>query len=239
MVWPVERLAEVLAAFRAVTATAPRELTVWLQVQHFPDVPFLPEEIRGQSFAAVAYTFLGAEVTAQMRMAPLAGVAGRLTDTSGSVAIGALGDVAAEPVDPTPAMEHAELLTGLDDATAAALVDQVGTRGGTALTIVQVRHLGGALREGGTSAFGTIEEEYLLQGIGIPAVPAVVPAIEGAFVGLDSAAATVGTGRAPLAFLGETPTARWWSPETRARLVAAKQDLDPLGVIRSNRPVAG
>jgi FAD/FMN-containing dehydrogenase len=239
LVWPVEQLPEVLAAFRTVTATAPRELTVWLQVQHFPDVPFLPEEIRGQSFAAVAFTFLGAEATAQARMAPLAAVPGRLLSTAGPLPISELGDVAAEPVDPTPALEYAQLLHSLDDATVAGLVEQVGTRGGTPITITQVRHLGGALREGGTSAFGTIEEEYLLQGIGVPAVPELVPAIEGAFAGLDSAAATVGSGRAPLAFLAETPTVRWWGAETRARLVAAKQDLDPLGIVRSNRPVSG
>ncbi len=237
MVWPVEQMAQVLAAFRAVTAHAPRELTCWFQVQHFPDVPFLPEEIRGQSFAAVAWTFLGETATAQARMAPLAAVPGRLLDTSAPVPLSAVGDVAAEPVDPTPAMEYAQLLSGLDDTTAEALVEQVGTRGACPITIVQVRHLGGALREGGTSAFGTIEEEYLLQGIGVPAVPALVPVIEAGFAGLDSAAATVGTGRAPLAFLGETPTVRWWNAETRARLVAAKEDLDPLAIVRSNRPV--
>jgi hypothetical protein len=239
LVWPVEQMRAVLAAFRAVTATAPRELTTWLQVQHFPDVPFLPEEIRGQSFVAVAFTFLGAESTAQMRLAPLAAVPGMLMSTARTLPISELGDVAAEPVDPTPAMEYAQLLDGLADAAAQGLLAQVGTRGATPLTIVQVRHLGGALREGGSSAFGTIEEEYLLQAIGIPAVPALVPAIEGGFAALDAAVASVGTGRAPLAFLGETPTDRWWTPATRARLVAAKQDLDPLGLVRSNRPVSG
>jgi hypothetical protein len=230
---------EVLAAFRGVTATAPRELTTWLQVQHFPDVPFLPEEIRGRSFVGVAFTFLGEATTAQMRLAPLAAVPGRLLDTARELPISELGDVAAEPVDPTPALEYGQLLTGLDDAAADALVAQVGTRGATPLTIVQLRHLGGALREGGGSAFGTIEEEYLLQGIGIPAVPELVPAIEAGFAALDAAVESVGSGRAPLAFLGETSTDRWWSARTRARLVAAKQDLDPLGIVRSNRPVSG
>jgi hypothetical protein len=239
LVWPVEQTAEVLAAFRTVTATAPRELSVWFQVQHFPDVPFLPEEIRGRSFAAVAYTFLGAEATAQARLAPLAGVPGLLLNTSGPVPIADLGHVAAEPVDPTPAIEYARLLTGLDDATAAALVDEVGTRGGTPLTIIQLRHLGGALREGGTSAYGTIQEEFMLQGIGIPAVPELVPVIAGGVARLDASVAAVSTGRAPLAFLGEDSTDRWWSPEVRARLVAAKDELDPLGIVRSNRPVRG
>ena len=239
MVWPVEQLREVLAAFRGITATAPRELTLWLQVQHFPDAPFLPEEIRGRSFAGVAYTFLGSEATAQARMAPLAAVPGRLLDTSAPVPVARLGDVAAEPVDPTPAIEYARLLTHLDDDTADALVEAVGARGGTPLTIVQLRHLGGALREGGTSAYGTIADEFMLQGIGIPAVPELVPVIEGGVAALDASVAGVSTGRAPLAFLGEDSTDRWWSPETRARLVAAKDELDPLGIIRSNRPVRG
>ncbi len=238
MVWPVEQLPEVLAAFRTVTANAPRELTTWLQVQHFPDAPFLPEEIRGQSFAGIAFTFLGSEATAQARMAPIAAVPGRLMSTAGPVPIATLGDVAAEPVDPTPAVEYARLLTGLDDAASAAFLEQVGTRGGTPLTIVQVRHLGGALLEGGTSAFGTVEGEFLLQGIGIPAVPELGPVIAAGVARLDAAVAEVSTGRAPLAFLGEDSTDRWWSAETRERLVAAKQDLDPLGIIRSNRPVS-
>jgi hypothetical protein len=231
-------MASVLAAFRTVTAHAPRELTVWFQVQHFPDVPFLPEEIRGQSFAAVAWTFLGSETTAQMRMAPLACVEGKILDTSGVVPVAEVGAVAAEPTDPSPAIEYAQLLHAIDDTTAERLVEQVGGRG-CPITIVQIRHLGGALREGGTSAFGTVEEEYMLQGIAIPGVPELVPVIDEALAGLDSAAATVGSGRAPLAFLAETPTVRWWTEETRARLVAAKEDLDPLGIIRSNRPVRG
>jgi hypothetical protein len=239
MVWPVERLAEVLAAFRAVNATAPRELTVWLQVQHFPDVPFLPEEIRGQSFAAVAFTFLGSTATAQARLAPLAAVPGMLLSTARPLPISELGDVAAEPVDPTPAVEYARLLTELDDVTAEALVAEVGTRGGTALTIVQVRQLGGALREAGSSAYGPIEEEFMLQGIGIPAAPELGPVIAASVDRLDAAVAGVSTGRAPLAFLGEDSTDRWWSTATRERLVAAKQDLDPLGIVRSNRPVCG
>lgn len=238
VVWPVARMPEVLAAFRQVTAHAPRELTVWFQVLHFPPLPELPEEIRGQSFTAVSYTFLGDAATAQARTAPLLAVPGALRSTGSELTQPAVALLAEEPVDPTPGMEFGRLVTGIDDATAAALVEQVGTPGATPLTIFQVRHLGGALREGGGSAFGTVTEEYLVQGIGIPAVPELVPAIEGAFAALDAALAPVATGRAPLAFLGDTPTDRWWSAETRARLVAAKAETDPLGIIRSNRPVS-
>ena len=39
-----------------------------------------------------------------------------------------LGDVAAEPTDPMPAMEHSMLLTALDDEAIDALVAAVGDR---------------------------------------------------------------------------------------------------------------
>jgi hypothetical protein len=66
-----------------------------------------------------------------------------------------------------------------------------------------------------------------------------VPAILGAFAALDEAVGGASSGRVPLAFLGDDSTDRWWPAATRARLVAAKAETDPLGIVRSNRPVAG
>ena len=237
--WPITRMAQVLDAFREVTARAPEELTVWFQVMHFPPLPELPEEIRGQSFTAVAYTFLGDAEAMAAAVAPLDAVPGALRHTAGPTGVGAVGALAEEPTDPTPGLEFARLLERLDDTTAAALVEQAGTPGATPLAIVQVRHLGGALRRGGDSAFGPIEEEYLLQAIGIPAVPELGPAIEAAFGRLDAAVAPATADRIPLAFLGDEHTDRWWSPQTRERLVAVKRETDPLGIVRSNRPVSG
>lgn len=239
LVWPVERMPEVLEAFRTVTATAPPELTVWFQVLHFPPLPELPEEVRGRSFTAVSFTHLGDAATAEARLAPLAAVPGALVRRSEPLSLPEVGTLAEEPTDPTPGMEFARLLTHLDADVAEALVGQVGTPGRTPLMLLQVRHLGGALRTDGGSAYGPVSDEYLLQAIGVPAVPELVPAIEGAFAALDASVAGASSGRVPLAFLGDDSTDRWWSSVTRARLVAAKAETDPLGIVRSNRPVAG
>ena len=46
------------------------------------------------------------------------------------------------------------------------------------------------------------------------------------------------SGRKLLNFLdADEDPALWWSPETRARLAVAKQVADPLGIVRSNRPI--
>ena len=76
--------------------------------------------------------------------------------------------------------------------------------------------------------------------LGIPAVPELVAPISAAFDQVDAAVAGVASGRTLLNFLesGQDPSL-WWSPETRDRLVSAKQSSDPLQTIRSNRPVRG
>ena len=73
----------------------------------------------------------------------------------------------------------------------------------------------------------------------IPVPPGSEMAAQGIFARLDGITAPYASGRTLLAFLSHESSDRWWTPETRARLVAAKRVTDPLGTVRSNRPVAG
>jgi hypothetical protein len=125
------------------------------------------------------------------------------------------------------------------DQAVDALVAAVGPAAANPLAMVQIRHLGGALAEprAGCGAFGPVPEQYLVAAVGIPLGPGGEEAVEAGFADISAAISSVSSGRAPLAFLGRRSTDDWWSPETRARLVAAKQSADPFGVIRSNRPV--
>lgn len=50
MLWPADRAAEVLEAYRAITATAPDELTVWFDLLKFPGA---------EPLVAVDTTYLG------------------------------------------------------------------------------------------------------------------------------------------------------------------------------------
>ncbi len=238
--WPLEQTADVLEAFRAVTATAPPELTLWFHTYQFPPLPELPEPIRGRSFVAVAAAFLGEAGDGERLLSPFRAVAGVEMDLMGPVSMAALGSIADEPTDPMPGMQSSHLLRELDDATAAAIVALVGPDSGSPLTIFQIRHLGAAFaaEKAGAGSHGPVTEPYSLLSIGIPAVPELVPAIHGHFARIAEAVAPVDTGRKLLNFLeeGEDP-ALWWSADTRARLVAAKQVTDPLGLIRSNRTI--
>ena len=75
----------------------------------------MPEPLRGNAFAAVAATFLGPDSEADRLLAPLRAVPGLVLDLMGPVAMGRLGDITAEPLDPTPATDHSMLLDDLDD----------------------------------------------------------------------------------------------------------------------------
>ena len=172
-------------------------------------------------------------------LAPLRAVPGAVMDLVGEVALRDLATIADEPTEPMPGLEFSTLLDRLDDETIDALVDVVGAGSGSPHPIFQIRHLGGAFRDvvADQSSAGTVPEEYSLFALGVPAAPGMEVDIAASFRRIDEAVAACSSGRALLAFLGEKSTDCWWSDETRVRLMAAKSTIDPLGVIRSNRPV--
>ena len=242
LLWPLERVSEVLDVFRAQTGVAPEQLTTWFHTYAFPPLPELPEPIRGKSFAGVAVAFLGGAEDGERHLAAYRAIPDLAMDLVGPVPLADLGSIADEPTTPMPGLQRSRLLERLDDETTAALVAAIGPDSGSPFTIVQIRHLGGAFTRtrDGAGSHGPVTEAYNLQAIGIPAMPELVPVIEGAFARLAEITNDVASGRTLLNFLehDEDPT-RWWTPEVRARLAQAKAATDPLGTLHSNRPVLG
>lgn len=218
MMWPADRAAEVLQAYREVTADAPEELTVWFDLLQFPGSP---------PFVAVDVTFLGEDPGELLR--PFEALGGTLSDTRGLLPTADLGTIAAEPTDPSPGMATAELLTGLDDAVAEILLAAPINP----LLSVQIRHLGGALARPVDSAAGSVAEPYSIYLIGIP-LPGVPEKLES----LGKALVPHTSGRKLYTFLapGEN-AASAFSGETLARLRDLKRARDPRGVLRGNYPV--
>ena len=55
-----------LRAFRDLARVAPRELTLWAHVLHFPPWTEVPEPMRGRSFVNVAATYIGSPKMAEI-----------------------------------------------------------------------------------------------------------------------------------------------------------------------------
>ncbi|GAA0230729.1 FAD-binding oxidoreductase [Cryptosporangium japonicum] len=214
--WSGEHAAEVFAAFRDVTATAPDELTVWLDLLHFPGA---------EPMVALDTTYLGdaADVRGLFRELPTP-----LSDSRRVISVAELGSITAEPTEPTAGISHAELLTTLDDHTVEALLSEPIAP----LLSVQVRHLGGAIAGPSDSPHGPLTEPYALYLFGPAARPGVAARATEIVVDLPI------SGRKPYTFLGRTETAAHaFAPDALTRLRGIKQRRDPANVFRSNFPV--
>lgn len=239
MMWPIEMAWPVLHAYRTATRSAPEELSLWAHLFRFPPVPEVPEDLRGRSFVSVDLTYLGGGAELDTLLAPFRELPAMVLDTVGPVPLGRLGDIAAEPVDPMPTLETSGLLADLDAATLDRLLEAVGAGAETPLVVVQLRHLGGALsrQTEDEGPQGGIAEQYALFALGVPVVPELGAAIEGAFAELRGAVAGQLTDRTFFNFRGaDSDASSCFSPTATARLRAVKRAVDPTGLFRSNRP---
>ena len=78
--WPFERADEILRAYRAITADAPRELSVWLILLTAPAEPFVPEEWHGKKVCAMAVCFTGELDRVPEVMSPIRALADPVID---------------------------------------------------------------------------------------------------------------------------------------------------------------
>jgi FAD/FMN-containing dehydrogenase len=219
LVWPGAHTAAVLDAFRQVTAAAPDELTVWLDLLHFPGA---------EPMVAIDTTYLGPEDEARDLLAPFDRLPRPLADGRRKMSVSELGSITAEPTEPSAGLARGELLTRLDDAAAEALLAEPIEP----LLSVQLRHLGGAFARPSDSPHGPLTEPYALYLFGIPG-PGVPERLR-AFAG-----ALPVSGRKPLTYLGPAETAaEAFAPAALDRLRAIKRRHDPDGVFRGNFPVA-
>ncbi|WP_131743285.1 FAD-binding oxidoreductase [Actinomadura roseirufa] len=224
MLWPAAQAPAVLDAFREITATAPDELTTWFELVQYPGA---------EPMAAVDAAFLGEAADAEALLRPLDKVAGRLSDARRALPVAELGAITAEPTDPGPGRSRAELLTGLTDEVAAALL----SRPVAPLLTVQLRHLGGALTRPSDTAAGHLDEPFALYMFGVPGADGGA-AVRARQDEIANALVPHTTGRRPFTFLSPGDrAASAFTAETLARLRTLKRSRDPRGLFRSNYPV--
>jgi FAD/FMN-containing dehydrogenase len=225
MQWPIHQTPAVLSTFRAVTATAPDELTVWLNRTRFPESP---------PTVRIDLTYLGNQDTAQSLLRAFDDIPDRQSDTRRPLRIEEIGSIANEPAAPTPSRYRATLLTSLDDG----VLQTLATAPIDPLVNIQVRHLGGALSQPTTTAAGSLPEPYLATFTGLATSPAAATAMQSRVAAYLDALNHVDSDRTPFPFLApEQTAAHAFSPETLSRLQEIKRHRDPGRVFRSNYPV--
>jgi FAD/FMN-containing dehydrogenase len=223
VLWTAQHAPAIVDAYRQIIATAPDELTVWLDLLHFPGA---------EPMVAVDATYLGEHGEARDLLAPLDRLPQPLSDGRRVMSVAELGTITAEPTEPSAGLSHAELLTNLDyTAVEALLAEPIAP-----LLTVQIRHLGGAFARPSDSPHGPLTEPYALYLFGIPTDLATAKAISRKQRDLARALPT--SGRKPFTFLNPQETVTdAFTQDVVARLRDIKRRRDPHNILRPNHPV--
>jgi FAD/FMN-containing dehydrogenase len=242
LLFPVQRAAGVLSAWRAWTDGVSEDVTSCGRLLWLPPIPDIPEPFRGRAFCGIEAVVLGAgpdegaAVVAELR------ALGPEMDTFGMLPAAQLARLHMDPDHPVPGVGHGMLLDELTPTAIEAMVGALGTEERSPLVSVEVRHCGGALArpEPGQGAIGAIDAEFMLFAVGITPVPPAVAAVEAKLDALDTALAPWQSVRTYPNFAergGATEVV--FGGQAVARLRRVKAAYDPENLILANHPVEG
>ena len=232
MFFPFERAREVLHAFSELAPSAPDELMTWASLMQFPDLPFVPEPVRGGSFAVLLGAYLGDEAGGRELLRGVRDL-GPEMDTFAVVPPVALSDLAMDPPVPLPIM-----LTSaqLDDVPVDDLVAAAGPGSGSPLATVEIRQVGGAMGRTapGAGARATLPGNYSLLALGVPGDGPAAQVVGGYLAAVDEAVKPQRVGHYPNFVARPADASAFFDPDTWARLRAAKAAYDPDELFRGN-----
>jgi FAD/FMN-containing dehydrogenase len=240
MFFPLERAAEVVTAWRDVTATAPDALTTSMRLLAVPDDPSIPEPMRGGRFVVIDGAFAGPVADAEATLAPLRALE-PFIDGWAPCEPAALSYVHMDPEEPMPAVSDSFVLAELPDQAIAEFLALTGPGSGSPLMIAELRHLGGALARprAGQGARGPIDGQYL----GYLGTAAMSPElVEAAQARGERVVAAMRRWSARTAYLNfvERPTcaSAFFEAEAYDRLRAIRQAVDPDRLFVANHEIS-
>jgi hypothetical protein len=240
LVWDGTQAERVLRTWAAWTRDVPDAVTTVAKLFHAPDVPWLPDGVRGRHLVVVDGAVLADPLTAARLLAPLRALRPEI-DTFDVVDPVTLADLHLEPEAPTPTYADSVLLGDLPDAAVDALVAAAGPGSGSRLLFVEVRHLGGALGRpsprGG--ALDRMDGDFLVLGVGVSDDPAGWPGLRDDAGRVLGALVPWATGGLYLSMV-ETPAdgRRGLPPASVGRLHAVRRAADPDGLFVVAHPAA-
>jgi hypothetical protein len=234
----------VLHTWSALLPTLPDELMSWASLMHFPPIADVPAFARGRSFAVVMGAFLGSETEGRALLEPLRRL-GPARDTFATVPPVVLGDLAMDPLDPVPFHLAHQLLDRLPAATIDELVAKIGPESGRGptVTILQFRHMGGALarKAPGAGARATLPGEVCMIALGAVFDEPSDAAVRSALADVEAAVLPHRAGDYPNFVEVPADASGFFDPDTWARLREVKAHYDPTDLFKGNHhiPPAG
>jgi FAD/FMN-containing dehydrogenase len=229
-----DRAADTLARYREWALGEPDESNTALSVMTLPDMPQLPEPLRGRRVLILRALYIGEAEAAERLLAPLREVAGPpLMDGLRAMAFADTATLLGPPPPPMVGEMHIDLLHDVPDA----VIDAVAGADGAA---VELRHWGGAMARPGEDA-GPIGHRDVPFSVVVSAQAASREQQPAAAAAVERVAARLrhhATGGSFLNFLGDPArTATAYSAGDYQRLAAIKRDYDPANVFGHNHNI--
>ena len=227
----------VLGALLECAREAPDELTLSLVVLSFPDLPVLPPQLRGLHCCNVRVAYTGSEEDCESLISPLRRIRPIALDTVRKMAYTEVGTIHNDPTAPQPVHSRSLVLREADEALIPVVVDHSGP---TAMSILEVRHLGGALARQAAVANAVGHRAGVLNVFtSAYAIPDQLAAAEAEQIRLIGDLQPWSAGGTLLNFLTGSPVTPAairgaFEPADFDRLVALKKAWDPGNVFRFN-----
>ena len=240
MIWPWERSEEVLTAYVEWAQTAPNSVSASARMLQIPPLPDIPEFLRGRQIVVIDGAVLGNEDEANEILAPFRAL-GPEIDTFGTVPAAALMRLHMDPEPPMPGKGDGFLVDDLDGDAVKAIVEIAGPGTDSPLVMVELRQLGGTLRERrpGAGALGSLDGSFAFYSVGVPMGPGAAEAIESRIDAIKGALAPWSRGKTYLNFAEKNVTiGDAVGAEAFTRLEQVKASVDPDGRFRSGHTFA-
>lgn len=206
-----------------------------------PDVPDVPEPLRGTPLVTIDGACIGSREEGEAAFAPLLEIGEPMMSTFDQVPPAALCRIHMDPEQPVPGLGHHRVLRELPDEAIEVFASMTDADSGTPLLLTEIRHLGGALSrpdaDGG--ALSHLDAEFAMYGVGMPMTPELGQAIESHLDTLHEAMAPWAADGGYFNFAERPCDAdAILPPEVCARLAEIKRQYDPESRIIGNHAVS-
>jgi len=171
LIFPIERSAEVLHAWRDWTRTAPETVTSVGRILRLPPFEDIPEPLRGRQIVVIEAAYQGSQAEGDALIAPLRALGAEL-DTFAVMPASGLVRLHQDPEDPVPGAGDGSMLAEGPSEAIDAFIEAVGPDSGSTLLSAELRHIGAAVaRKVPGNGAARLDGEYVMFGVGIAATP--------------------------------------------------------------------
>ncbi len=179
LLFPAELGAEAVRAYRDWATTAPEEATTCIRFVTPPNIPDVPEPLRGTPLLTIDGAVIGSEADGEALIAPLRALGTPIVDSFAQMPTADLSRIHMDPEQPVPGIGNGMLIGELPDEAIDAWVAANGPGSGSPLLLSELRHLGGAAARAaeGAGALSHLEAGFGMYSIGMPMTPELGEAI--------------------------------------------------------------